>query len=334
MVSSFNHLSSHPVGLYSLSALAVVLLSKKDGVLALSSTVLLVVSCVWRAMLNGQRSDFSDATQKMKAQRSRPRLRADAESFVPKQSRDLPKPKPSHNLHVQQYRHLLTAADDSSTDDSPRQSLLLSSTDATPRQSKNLLIAAKPEQKEKTPPWRKTAATEAAPRSRSVTPPPGLPEPSFAPPPGLPEPSKITRAVEQAAEARSLLARLVDLEKDTPAALTHDGRLRKPAGKRIVAGVRESTRAIANDRAAAILVATDLHWTEDGKLEEPKMQKMIEEAQAKGVAVVVSLSRAELGDAISKDVSSAVLALLDVSGAEDVFQRFLQASSTTPAPAA
>jgi len=317
MVSSLNHLSSHPVGLYSLSALSVVLLSKKEGWLALSSTVLLVVSCVWRAMLGGQPE--LDATQKTK-RHSRPRLRADAESFVPKQREHgshLHKPKPSHSLHVQHYRHLLTATDDSSTDD-------------TPRESKTLLTA-KPAQKA-APPWRKTAAE--APRSRSVTPPPGLPEPSFTPPPGLPEPSTVTQAVERAAEARSLLARLVELEKDTPVALTNDGRLRKPAGKRIVAGVRESTRAIANDRAAAILVATDLHWTEDGKLEEPKMQKMIDDAQAKGVAVVVSLSRAELGDTISKDVSSAVLAVLDVTGAEDVFQRFLQASSSTPAPAA
>lgn len=282
------------------------LLSKKEGWLALSSSVLLVVSCVVRAMLgdNGEGS----VTSKSKALRPRPRMRADAESFVPRNNSHLHKPKPVHRLHVSQYRSLLVPTDDSD-DSSP--------------------VEQKP------------------PRSRSVTPPPGLPEPSFTPPPGLPEPEPTKTALQKTppwrkqqdpaacvvvpnrgVEARALLASLVELEKDTGShTFTHDGRTRKPAGKRIVAGLRESSRAVANDRAVAILVAHDLKRTADGKLEEPKMQKMVEDAQAKGVAVAVSLSRAELGDTVSKDVSSAVLAVVDVSGAEDAFQRFLHASA-------
>lgn len=309
MVSSMNQISSHPVGLYSLSALSVMLLSKKEGWLALSSTVVLVVSCVLRAMLSGRQ--LGDVTPKSKGRvpGSRSRLRVDAESFVPRNYVNKPKPAATavHNLHVSQYRNLLAAAtDDSSTDDSsPR-----------PR-----------------------AEQKVAPRR--VTP----PEPGFAPPPGLPEPTKIPpwklckqEPVEdsRALEARALLARLIELEKDSPVSLTQDGRARKPAGKRVVAGVRESLRAVANGKAVAILVAHDLNRTADGKLEEPKMQKMVDDAQEKGVAVAVSLSRAELGDTISKDVSSAVLAVLDVTGAEEAFQRFLHASAGghTPAPAA
>jgi len=283
------------------------LLSKKEGWLALSSSVLLVVSCVVRAMLgdNGEGS----VTAKSKALRTRPRMRADAESFAPKTNPPLHKPKPVHRLPISQYRSLLAPTDDSSSDTSPAG---------------------------------RTSPAEQQPRSRSVTPPPGLPEPSFTPPPGLPEPAApktppwrkqedpapCVAVPNRGVEARALLASLVQLEKDTGAQqFTHDGRTRKPAGKRIVAGLRESSRAVANDRAVAVLVAHDLKRTADGKLEEPKMQKMVEDAQAKGVAVVVSLSRAELGDTVSKDVSSAVLAVVDVSGAEEAFQRFLHASA-------
>ena len=45
--------TNHSVGLYYLSGLSVVVLSKKEGWLACASTVLLLLSCVWRALLSG-----------------------------------------------------------------------------------------------------------------------------------------------------------------------------------------------------------------------------------------------------------------------------------------
>lgn len=271
MVLSAN-LSAQPVGLYSLSALSVVVLSKKEGWLACASTVLLVLSCVARAVLAAPAPDECPEAPKPKPKPRRNRLRADAEVYVPRRVSE---------EQVQIYRDLLSA---------------------------NVEQSPAPEE------------------TSAFTPPPGLAPPKLDQLPvqqwwASKAPSE---RIASAAEARALLGRLMEGAKAT----------RKPAGGRIVAGVRETARAVAHDRAAAVMVAADLPWA-DGQLVEPKMQAVVEAAHAKGVPVVVGLCRAELGQTISKDVAAAVVAILDVSGAEDAFFRLLNsAENPTPAPAA
>lgn len=286
MVLSMNPSAHTAVGLYYLSGLSVVILSKKEGWFACASTVLLLASCVVRAMLGvPAETNCEEEMKKPKMTRRVRSMRADAEPYQRRVS-------PVQHVHVQNYRNLLTA------------------------------LAEQQESK------------------------PASEEPAFKPPPGLPAPltpadqlRATWRACEEAAadtsDARALLAKMVEIEGG-PILSANLRRTRKPMGKRLVAGVRETVRAVATGRAVAVMVASDLEWV-NGKLGEPKMQSVVDMAIDKGVPVVVGLSRAELGATISRDVAAAVVAVIDVTGAEDEFARLVQAScaqTPTPAPAA
>jgi len=99
---------------------------------------------------------------------------------------------------------------------------------------------------------------------------------------------------------------------------------RKPAGKRVVAGVRECNRAVARGKALAVVLANDLAKS----FEEPKLVSLLQQADSLNIPVVKALTRAEIGQTIAKDVTATVLVVLDVEGAEDVFGEFLRITDT------
>lgn len=311
LLSLMTDLPHNPLGLYSLSAVSVFVLSKKEGWLAIVSTLVLLVTCVLLAIQGTPSSVSTPSTSStiQKAPPAKPKsrppthakpisvkssLRAEAEPFTARRQ--------LQHCHVTTYRHMLTEAH------------------AAP-----------------CPPWRKPPGL-ADPVAYQTSGPSiwtkGEGERVVAPIRNHPwkvagSPEVNSNASDPATDlpVLMLLRRLRELEH-TPEQATPD---RKPAGKRVVAGVRECNRAVARGKALAVVVANDLSRS----FEEPKLVALLQQADSLNVPVVKALTRAELGQTIAKDVTATVLVVLDVEGAEDTFGEFLHITDTgRAAPAA
>lgn len=291
--------TNHSVGLYYLSGLSVVVLSKKEGWLACASTVLLLLSCVWRALLSGAVEVEKDEKRSPKSRglRRRSPLRADAEPWQAQRART-PSPQGSVQSRKEHANSLVSAHVDD------YRSMLTNSTPTASKASSS-----------------KASSSSSSPAAPQFRPPPGLRPPADTPPP----PCSV------AEESRALLWRLRELAQDDSPHGSPDAKARKPAGKRLVAGVRETGRAVASGRAVAVMVARDLQRADGGELAEPKMRAVVQAAEEQGVPVLTGgLSRQELGETIAKDVQASVVGLLDVSGAEDVLGRLLASAGARP----
>lgn len=331
--------------LYMASAITVVLLSKREGVLAIICISLLIMSLMLRSFY-GRAVVAGDVPEKEVLSRSdevqqafKSKLRADAEEFVPgkKWSRPASTLTGSPAATSQASRELGDATEKSALEER----LEMLSRVARARQAEQQSKEGKSDESG----TRVTRARKVGPHSAefflSQNPSASRLNPNTAAPVFL---DKVVPVYQQllAAGARpsappgllpscgndlsveKLVRRLHNLDKEARATSDKPGSCR-----RMVAGWREAIRAVKRSRAIALVIAKDAGA-------DTKIQAIMASANEKGIPVLLGMNTAELGQMIvGTEISTSVLVILHVAGAEDLFEEVsgVKATNTTAADA-
>jgi len=314
--------------LYMASAISVVLLSQREGVLAVVCMSLLLMSIMLRfshsRVANGEVAEKHLPSRESDVPQAFPsKLRADAQEFVPGKKWDRP---------VADLKDLpkktADAADEvkGSAADAFEEKLAMLARAARARQAEGKENKADEIQS------RVTRARKVGPHSAefflSQNPSASRMNPNTAAPvfldkavpmyqhllavggrpnapPGLLPPSDNANEIK----VEKLVRRLHDLDRE--ARSTSD----KPSScRRMVAGWREAIRAVKRSRAIGLVIAKDAGA-------DTKIQAIMASANEKGIPLLIGMNTTELGQMIvGAQISTSVLVILHVAGAEDLFE--------------
>lgn len=120
-------------------------------------------------------------------------------------------------------------------------------------------------------------------------------------------------------KVRKLLAQLKEHDAAAYAARLCGAAKDEPACRRMVAGSRETVRALHRGRAQAIVIASDVGA-------DTKVKWITEEAKERGVPVLFGPGRRELGASIAhglSEIHASYIAILHATGAEELFAEAL-----------
>lgn len=324
--------------LYLAGAISVVLLSQREGVLAVVCMSLLIMSIMLRfshsRVVNGEVAEKHLPNRESDVPQAFPsKLRADAQEFVPgkKWDRSNSTPKGSSATTADASGELGGAADlfeeklaglaraarareqwgeESKADES--QSRVTRARRVGPH-SAEFFLSQNPSASRMNP---NTAAPvfldKAVPIYQHLLAVGGRP----SAPPGLLPPCNN----ENEMQVEKLVRRLHDLDKE--ARSNSD----KPSScRRMVAGWREAIRAVKRSRAIALVIAKDAGA-------DTKIQAIMASANEKGIPCLIGMNTTELGQMIvGAKISTSVLVILHVAGAEELFEEVsgMKARDTT-----
>lgn len=313
--------------LYMTSAISVVMLSQREGILAVVCMSLLIMSIMLRfshsRVANGEVAEKhvpsreSDAPQAFQS-----KLRADAQEFVPGKKWD----RPFANLKGSSAKTSEAAGDLGGAVETFEEKLAMLARAARARQGESKESKADEIQS------RVTRARKVGPHSAefflSQNPSASRMNPNTAAPvfldkavpmyqhllavggrpsapPGLLPPSDNAKEIK----VEKLVRRLHDLDRE--ARSNSD----KPSScRRMVAGWREAIRAVKRSRAIALVIAKDAGA-------DTKIQGIMASANEKGIPLLIGMNTTELGQMIvGAQISTSVLVILHVAGAADLFE--------------
>jgi ribosomal protein L7Ae-like RNA K-turn-binding protein len=325
--------------LYMASAISVVLLSQREGVLAVVCMSLLIMSIMLRfshsRVVNGEVAEKHLPNRESDVPQAFPsKLRADAQEFVPGKKWDRPNstPKGSSATKADASGELGGAADvfeeklaglaraarareqwgeESKADES--QSRVTRARRVGPH-SAEFFLSQNPSASRMNPNTAAPASLfdKAVPIYQHLLAVGGRP----SAPPGLLPPCNN----ENEKQVEKLVRRLHDLDKE--ARSNSD----KPSScRRMVAGWREAIRAVKRSRAIALVIAKDAGA-------DTKIQAIMASANEKGIPCLIGMNTTELGQMIvGAKISTSVLVVLHVAGAEELFEQVsgIKARDTT-----
>ena len=124
---------------------------------------------------------------------------------------------------------------------------------------------------------------------------------------------------------KEVVALLKELLRFQARALAKDPAKAK-AKKRLVSGLREVTKSVSLGRAKAVVVAPNVEQVGGDAGLDSMVQNIIATARDKGTPVVFALTRNKLGSAMGRRCRMSTVAILDYSGAEELFKGVTKAA--------
>jgi len=94
--------------------------------------------------------------------------------------------------------------------------------------------------------------------------------------------------------------------------------------RRFVVGIKEVFRGVRHDRVKCIIVAPDIEeFQSAGGLDE-RVKDILRVGYEKDVPVIFALSRSRIGRAVGKSLRMSVLAVLDATGVQDLYDSTIE----------